>query len=371
MEKRLKLVFKASIIGIAVNLLLAVFKIVVGTIANAISVKMDGINNLSDAASGLITIVGAAFAGKEADKKHPFGYGRIEYLSSLLIGGLVLYAGVTAFISAIQSIMHPEAPEYTKVSMIVISVAVIVKLFLSLYTQAMGKKANSDSLVASGKESILDVFISVSTIVAAIIYLIFGLALEAYLAAIISLLIVKTGLELLRDIISKIIGEPSDVQLVIDLKRTITSFEHVNGAYDLVINDYGPETNIASVHIEVDDTLAVNELDALIRKITGEVLAKHGVILTAVGVYCHNTMNQEIIDLEKAVKKILLEQEHVLGAHGFFADLAEKKMSFDAVISLNADSRQASFEKALAAVKNAYPDFNVTAAMDMDFNELN
>lgn len=370
MENRLKIVFKASIIGIAVNVFLAVFKIIVGTIANAISVKLDGINNLSDAASGFITMVGAALAGKAADKKHPFGYGRIEYLSSLVISALVLYAGVTAFISAIQSINNKEVPEYSTISLIVMAVAVVIKLFLSIYTQAAGKKANSDSLIASGKEAILDVMISIATIVAAVIYIFAHISLEAYLAAVISLFIAKTGFDLLREIVSKIIGEAGDPELVVKIKKSIREVENVNGAYDVILNNYGPDTHFASAHIEVDDTIAAGKVDSIIRKVTEKVLHEHGVILTAVGIYSHNTTDNSLIELEKEIKELVNSVEGVLSLHGFYVDTIEKKMSFDIVITFNVKDRLAVYTEALNKVKEKYPEYTLKTAMDADFNEL-
>lgn len=370
MESRLKIVYRASIVGIIINVLLATFKIIIGTIANAISVKLDGINNLSDAGSSFITLVGAAFAGRPADKKHPFGFGRIEYLSSLLISGLVLYAGITAFISAIQSILNKDIPEYSAISLTVMGIAVVIKFFLSIYTQVQGKKANSDSLIASGKEAILDVLISVATIVAAIIYIFTKVSLEAYLAAVISLFIAKTGFDLLKEIVSKIIGESGEPELIVNIKKSIREVEHVNGAYDLILNNYGPDTHFASVHIEVDDTYTAGEIDSIIRTVTEKVLKENGVILTAVGIYSHNTTNADMIAFENDVKSIVCSVDGVLSAHGFHADTVNKKMYFDIVVTLNVKDRLSIYKSALAKVNEKYPEYTITSAMDADFSEL-
>lgn len=228
MENRLKIILKTSVIGIVVNVFLALFKIVIGTISKSVAVVSDGINNFADAASSIITMVGARLAGKPADKKHPFGYGRIEYLSALLISALVLYAGITAFVDGIKNILHPETPEYSTVTLIIIAVAIVIKLALALYTQKQGKAADSDSLTASGKEAILDVMVSVATLVAALVYTIFGLSLEAYLATLIALLIIKTGIEGFLGTVSRILGEPAEVELVVNLKKEIASFDGVS-----------------------------------------------------------------------------------------------------------------------------------------------
>ncbi len=370
MENRIKIIMRTSIIGIAANVLMAIFKIIIGTVSGAISILTDGINNLSDAGSSLITIVAAAFAGRPADKKHPFGYGRVEYLSSLLIAGIILYAGVTSLIESVKSILTPEAPSYSKISIIVIIVAVAVKLFLALFTQAQGKKANSDSLLASGKEAILDVAVSTATVIAAAIYMIWGLSLEVYLAAVISLVIIKAGFDTLKDTVSKIIGEPAEVQLVIDVKKTITSFPEVHGAYDLVLNNYGPESYMASVHIEVDDTLTAAEVDTLIRRITEKVIAEHGIILSAVGLYARNTVDADIAEARETVTSLARKQEYVNGLHGFYMNKDTHEMRFDIVVSLNAKDRLEVYNKTLSEINSLYPDYRLISNMDTDFNEL-
>ena len=367
---RLKTIMRTGIVGIAVNALLAAFKLVVGTIAGSIAIMSDGINNLSDAASSLITMIGAALAGKPADRRHPFGYGRMEYLSSLVIAGLVLYAGVTSLVESVKKIIHPTVSEYTTLTLVIIIVAVVVKLFLALYTQAMGRKASSDALTASGKEAMLDVAVSASTVVAAFVYLYAGLSLEAYLGALISLVILKTGIELLRETISKILGEPAEVELAIAIKRTVTSFDEVQGAYDLVMNNYGPGFYMASIHVQVSEELKASELDRLTREITDRVLKEHCVYLAAIGFYSRNMQDPEALKMEEKIRDIVLNRENILSMHGFFVDLKQKKLFFDLVISLDAKNRREVYSQAIEAVKEVYPDYEYRVGFDMDFNEL-
>ena len=185
-------IIRTSIIGIVANVLLASFKAVIGLTANSIAIVMDAVNNISDAASSVITIIGTKLAGRKADKKHPFGYGRIEYLSAMIISVIILYAGVTALIESVKKIIHPETPDYGTVSLIIVGVAVIVKILLGRYVKKVGQKVNSDSLVNSGNDAVLDSVISASTLAAAAVYLIFHVSLEAWLGAIIAL-VIKIG----------------------------------------------------------------------------------------------------------------------------------------------------------------------------------
>lgn len=370
MENRVGIIMKTSIVGIVGNIILALFKVIIGTITNSISVLLDGVNNFADAGSSLITIVGTALAGKNADKKHPFGYGRLEYLSSLIIAGLILYAGISSLVESVKGIITPEVSEYSTVALIVIAVAIVVKLSLALYTQMQGKKAKSDSLVASGKEAILDVVVSLSTLVAAFIFIKTGIALEAYLATIISLIIIKAGIDVLKETISRIIGEPAEVDLYLSIKKTIAEFDKVNGAYDLVLNNYGPEIYTASVHVDVDETMNAKEMDVLSRQITDAIIEKYGVTITAVGFYAHNVLDENAKALEENIKKLALAQEYVKGLHGFYVNEEQKKISFDLVVSFDAKNRREVFENALSLVRESYPEYTIKSAMDSDFNEI-
>ena len=238
------IIIRTSVIGILANIALAAFKAVVGLSSNSIAIVMDAVNNLSDAASSVITIVGTKLAGREPDKKHPFGYGRIEYLSAMIISLLVLYAGVTAFVESVRKIIQPDTPDYSAL--------------LGRYVKGIGEKVNSDSLKGSGEDATLDSVISASTLVAAAIYLFFHVSLEAWLGAVIAVVIIKSGVEMLRDTLSKILGERVDAQLAAEMKATIRENPEVRGAYDLILHDYGPDSYNGSVHIEVPDTMTAD-----------------------------------------------------------------------------------------------------------------
>ena len=366
---REKTIVKTSIIGIIANVFLAGFKAVIGLMTHSIAIVLDAVNNISDAGSSLITIVGTKLAGKEPDKKHPFGYGRIEYLSAMIISVIVLYAGVTSLVESVKQIIHPETPEYNTVSLIIVAVAVVVKILLGRYVKGVGVKVNSDSLINSGQDATLDSVISASTLVAAGIFLLFHISLEAWLGAIISLVIIKSGIEMLRDTISQILGERNDVELASGIKKTVLSFPDVQGAYDLVLNNYGPDSWNGSVHIEVPDTYSAAQLDQLLREIMTKVYQEHHVILTAIGVYSVNTKDEETIRAKKQVEEIAFSHEFVRQLHGFYLIKEPKTLRFDIVISFDARDRRAVFEEVLADVRKAFPDYALQAAMDTDFSE--
>lgn len=367
---RSRKIIRTSIIGIAANVFLSALKAVIGLLSHSIAIVLDAVNNISDAASSLITIIGTRLAGKKADRRHPFGYGRIEYLSAMLISMIVLYAGITSFIESVKKIIHPDIPDYSPASLLIIAAGVLVKLLLGNYVKKTGEAVNSDSLVNSGEDARMDALISATTLIAAVIYLTAGISLEAWLGALISILIIKSGGEMVMTTVSHLLGEPADVKLAIALKKTVNEFPEVSGVYDLILHDYGPDNYNGSLHIEVKDTMTANEIDQLTREITAAVYAKHSVILSAISVYSLNTRNKEVVRIHDEVRKIVLSHEHVKQMHGFYLNLKDKVMRFDAVVSFDADDRNRVFEEAIASVKKAFPDYDVSANMDMDLNEV-
>lgn len=367
---RIKAIFRASVIAIIVNVALGIFKMIVGVISNSIAITLDAINNLTDAGSSFITILSASYASKDADRKHPFGYGRTEYLGTLLIAVLILYAGVTSLVESVKSIIHPETAEYSLVALVIIIVAILAKAGLALYISGVGKKVKSDSLMAAGKESIGDIAISIATVVAAIIYMVFGVSVEAYLGTIIALFIIKAGVEILIETVTKILGTGADASIVVDIKKAIAENEAVVGAYDLVLHNYGPEAYLGSVHVEVEDTLPISRFDALSREIQEDIAARFGVFLSAVGVYSVNTKDEVVISVREDVKSMALCTEYVNQLHGFYMDSDKKTMRFDIVVSFKAGDRRKVYEEVIEKVNKSYPEYTLTVGMDMDYNEI-
>lgn len=367
--ERNAVIVRTSIIGILANIFLAAFKAVVGLLSHSIAIVLDAVNNLSDAASSLITIVGTKLAAKAPDKKHPFGHGRIEYLTAMVIAVIVLYAGVTSLTESVKKIITPDVPEYGTASLIIVASGVIVKIILGRYVKSVGEKVNSDSLVNSGADATLDAVISTSTLVAAIIYIVSGISLESWLGAVISIVIIKAGVDMLRETYSKILGERADAELAREIKKTVRSFDDVSGVYDLVLNNYGPDNYIGSLHIEIPDTYRADQIDELIRDITLSVYQKQNVILTAVGIYAVNTGNNNAAHMRNAIAKVVTANEYVLQMHGFYVNEEKKILRFDVVISFDAPNRQKVHREICDKVHEMYPDYTLAIALDTDFSE--
>lgn len=367
---RQKIIVRTSIIGIIANVFLAGFKALVGTATHSIAITMDAVNNLSDALSSIITVIGTKLAAQAPDYKHPYGHGRVEYMSAMMISAIILYAGVTAFVESIKKIIDPVTPDYTTTALLIVAVAVAVKIVLGRYVQSVGKKVNSGSLEASGKDALMDSIISASTLVAAGIYLTVGISLEAYLGAVIALIIVKAGIDMLRETISQLLGERIDKDLSVSIKKYITeNFADVKGAFDLVLHNYGPDIYLGSVHIEIPDDYPIPQLDALIRDIMDKVGEEFGVILTAVSIYADGSSNKDTVAARAQVSKLSLAHDFVKGMHGFYKNDETKEISFDVVVKFEAPDMNAVCDAIKKEVEEAYPGYAVRVNLDVDMSD--
>ena len=367
-EQRDKIIVRTSVIGIIANIFLAAFKAAVGILSNSIAVVLDAVNNLSDALSSVITVIGTKLAAKKPDKKHPLGYGRIEYLSAMIVSALVLYAGITSAVESVKKIINPETPDYSVVSLIIIASAVVVKLILCSYVKRQGKKANSNALIASGVDAAFDAILSASVLLSAIVFMLTGVSLEAYVGVIISVIIIKSGVEMMIETLNDILGQRADAETTKKIKELLVSEPEVRGAYDLVINNYGPNKNYASVHLELPDTMTVEEVDLLTRRVQFKVYRETGVILTGIGVYSYNTQNDEAAEIRNSVQKQVLSHDWALQIHGFYADTEAKEMRFDVVTSFDITGRE-SIEVLTKEITDLYPDYDVQIAHDVDISD--
>lgn len=366
-ETREQAVVRVSAIGIATNVALVAFKMFVGAVTGSIAVILDAVNNLTDALSSVVTIVGAKLAAKAPDKKHPLGYGRIEYVSAMIVAAIVLYAGITSLVESVKGIIWPEPASYDTVSLVIIAAAVVVKLVLGRYVKAQGEKHKSGALVASGADALFDAVLSASVLAAAIVFMLTGLSLESYIGVAISVVIVKSGVEMLLETLDEILGHRVDSELVEQVKETLRSDDAVIDAYDLVLHSYGPEKYIGSVHIEIPDTMTIPELDALERKLAGLVFQEHGVALGGIGIYSVNTRDSEAMEVRKRVYDCTASHPEVLQTHGFYLDKQARQIRFDVILEFGCDTAEV-----VSAIKGElgelYPDHDVYVQVDSDID---
>lgn len=368
-NNREKTIVKTSIISICANLMLVGFKATVGLLSNSIAIITDAVNNLSDALSSIITIIGTKLAGKAPDKKHPYGYGRIEYITSLVVSAIVLYAGITAFIESVKKIIAPEEVDYNVTTLIVLIGGIIIKFVLGLYVKKKGRAIKSDSLVASGADAFNDAILSISVLASAIVYMIFNVNLEAYVGALVSVFIIKTGIELIKESINNVLGTRIESSLAKSIKKEVLKEKNVKGAFDLVLNDYGPDKYLGSIHIEVEDTLSVADIDKISRRITKQVSQKYGVILHTIGVYSINTKDKNIIEAKKKVEKIVFAHKEILQMHGFYLDAKDKTLSFDIIIDFKAENYEKIYQDIYDAVQKEFNGYKIVITLDVDVSD--
>ena len=346
-------------VNVLVNLALAVTKIVLGRITQSIAITLDGVNSLADSFSSVLTIVGTKLAQKPADYKHPFGYGRVEYLTSFTVAALIIAAGASSLNSAVGAISVGITSTYSTTALIIIGVASVTKGVLGLYTRSAGKRLGSSPLVANGTDSLLDSIVSASTLAAALINITFGIAIESYLAAIISLLIIKSGIEILVETSSKILGERQDPSFITKVEKVARSVDGVKLVSGIVLTDYGPSRRGGSLHVTVDANMTISEFDEIAREVHHRVAKECGVNLISVGVYPAKETDNESRKWRAKVARLLWSHEHVIEVRGLYLDMEQKTCRFDAVADYSVRDVSALKKELRTICEEALPDYEI------------
>ncbi len=365
---RSKQIIRTSWIGIAANVLLAGFKAAVGVLASSVAIVMDAVNNLSDALSSVITIVGTKLSQRPADRKHPFGFGRIEYFSAIIIAVIVLSAGITSLIESVKKIIEPTQPSYTTITLIVIIVAIAVKIVLGLYVKRKGEQLKSDALTASGADALFDAIITLATLVSAGVMLLWNVSLDGILGALISVVIIKAGIEMLAGPVNDLLGTSIPAELASQIKKEVSDFEGVHGVYDLILHNYGPDVKIGSLHINVNDTMSAHDIHGLTRRITTAMYERHGIIMT-VGVYAVATGDNKRTELQNKVIQTLAANEEIVQVHGFYYSEKDKMLSVDVVPDISVHDDAVLISKLTAQIEPFAPGLQVTVVVDHNYCE--
>ncbi len=366
MEKELprdKQIVRTSVIGIITNILLSLLKIIIGLLSSSIAIIMDAINNLSDAMSSIITIVGLKLALKPADIDHPMGHGRIEYLSALIVSSIVFFAGATSLIESIEKIINPSVSFYTPLMLVFIVIAIITKLILGKYTKKIGKSVNSSALIASGSDALFDSIVSAATLFSALLTLIWNINIDGIIGALISLVIIKAGWDMLSDTLDRILGSRIDGNLSKEIKAKIKEEDLVIGAYDLILHNYGPETMIGSVHIEIDELITTKEIFELTRKLRMNMFDEYKILLTF-GVYATNKKNSKVVAIEDSINSYVVSIEGILSMHAFYINFEAKQLSFDIVIDFKVEDKLALRDSIVKRLQKQYPNYHIFVSID-------
>ena len=335
----------ASIKGIIGNVVLVIFKMIVGLASNSIAIILDAVNNLTDVLSSVLTIVGTKLAAKGADKEHPFGHGRIEYMTTMAIAFIILGAGIGSLKESIEKILHPEVSTFDVPSLAIIAVAI----------------------VASGIDALFDAVITFATLVSAALVFFFDFDIQGYVGAAISVLILKAAYDILKEMYNHLLGVRADDNLIRDIKETIAQHPNVGGVYDLVLNSYGPGETIGSVHITVPDTMTMADIHPLTKGIAVHLYKKFGIAMT-VGVYAENQPSVEVLEIRQALDRVVSLYTHVVQVHAFYVHEEKKVIYYDIIFDFDEEDPHGTLEKIKAEMQKRCPEYTQFAIVDTDFS---
>lgn len=362
---RNKKIIKTSILGILTNIILVAFKATIGLLVNSIAITLDAVNNLTDVISSVVTIVGTKLANKAPDREHPYGHGRIEYFSSVIIAIIILLAGVMAIKESCEKIINPADTKYSIIALVIIGITVFVKFFLGTHVKKVGKEVNSQSLIASGKDALWDAVVSFSTLIAGIINYIWNFNLEGYLGIIISILIIKSAIGMFKESANSMLGQRADGDLCAKIKERVLEFEEVQGVYDLNLHNYGPSRTVASLHIQVRNDMNAGEIHILTRNITYKIFEEFGIAVT-IGIYASNDEG-EFGQIKSELEKIVKDYKEILQIHGFYVD--KENVFFDLIIDFDVKDKDKISQEITDKMKEKFPEYNYNIILDSDITD--
>ena len=325
-----------SIISIGCNIVLVIFKLTMGVITNSIAIQADGLNNLSDVGSNLASLFGFKLANKHPDSEHPYGHGRMEYVAGLIIAFLILLVGFQALKDSILKIIAPQKVTFTVVAVIILVVSILIKLWMASFNRYASKKINSATLLAASQDSLNDVLATTATLCSLILSLYTDLPVDGIMGTIVSIIVLKAGIEIFKDTVNPLLGMAPDKELIKDIEQYILSFPEVLGIHDLMMHDYGPGRRFLSLHVEVDrndDIMAAHDAIDIIER---AVLDKYHILTTIHmdPVDFNDTLTNE---LRKTVIKIVKEINNEYSIHDFriVSGTTHTNLIFDVLIPSN------------------------------------
>lgn len=360
----------AGVVGIISNVILCIMKILIGVIANSIAIISDGINNLTDASSSIITLIGFKLASLPEDKDHPYGHARYEYLTGLLVSVLIIVVGVQLLKSSFMKILDPDPVSFSYVTVIVLAAAIAIKVWQAIFNISIGKKINSSALIATGTDSRNDVISTSAVLVSLIIGAVTGVQLDGIMGCLVALFIIWSGIQLIRETVSPLLGEAPSEELVRDIQEMVLSEEGVLGTHDLIVHNYGPGKVFASIHIEVDSEGDLLEIHEMIDDIEMKVKNLLNVEFTA-----HmdpiEINNPAVQILYKTIAETINPMDGVLSIHDLRVVPGENHTNiiFDAVLSSNCKLEKNHILSSLeSAVKEIDPTYFVVINFDLVYH---
>lgn len=315
-EEREKVGTKASVVGIVTNAALFGLKFILGSMMRSVAVIADGFNNLSDAASSIVSLIGFKVAGKKPDAKHPFGYGRIEYIAALVVSFLILTTGLSVIKDSFANIIKPESLSVTLAGFIGLGISIVAKIVLGLYTKRLGKKIDSISLIASGTDALNDVVVTFATVISMVVFMIFKVNIDGYIGCVVAFFIIKAGIEVVTDALGPLLGQPADKEVVDKIEEIILSGEGIVGVHDLVVHNYGPGRIFASAHAEIPSDCDLLRMHDIIDQIENKIFKEINVEIT-IHFDPIDVNNDNLVRMREKVAEIVNKIDSTLKFHDF------------------------------------------------------
>ena len=364
--KRNRIIRNTSILGIVANLLIAGIKVVLGLLTSSVAIVSEGVNNAGDVLTSVLTMVGTKLAAKHPDAKHPFGYGRLEYLTALVIAVIILVSGVEMLIESVKLVFRPEPLEVSYLALGIVAGSAVLKFALGLYTIAMGRKANSSALEAVGIDCRNDAFGSAITIVACVVFLVTGVSIDAYAGIVISALIVKSGVGVLKGTIAELLGRPGEAELARRLYRRIRETKGIENAADMMLHNYGPDAWSGSVNVEMDHDLSVGEAYGILHALQLAIMHEEKVTMVF-GVYAVDRDHEESKAVRNAVLEFVKRREYVKSFHAIYLEPGTGRIYCDLIVDYALRDWEPLRSEFLDYMKNAFPENEVVLTIETEF----
>ena len=365
-ESRDAVVAVTSILGIIINVLIAAVKVAIGVFASSIAILSSGVNNATDALTSVLTLVGTRLSAKRPDARHPFGYGRIEYLTSLVIASLILVSGFEMLISSVELIFEPAEIRISYLMLAIIAVTAVIKYFLGHYMIRTGRKVDSGALVAVGVEGRNDAYVSLVTLLSAGVFLVLGWDIDAYAGVFTSVIILKAGFDVLRETVSELLGKPGQEELAKQLYRELRSEPLVVNAADMMLHNYGPERYSGSVNLEVSHEKTVGEVYQQLHQLQLRIMHEYKVTMVF-GIYAVDNDHERIRQLRQDVSAFVLAHEHVKSFHALYIEPGTERIYCDVVVDYDLKDWEGLEVEFKAYLAQRYPHSEVELTVETEF----
>lgn len=363
---RQKVITRTAIIGIITNLVIAAVKVIIGLVVSSLAIISEGVNNASDSATSFLTLIGAKLSTKHPDEKHPFGYGRIEYLTALVIGIMILFTGVSMLRESIDAIIHPAKMAVTILAICIVGGTAIVKFILGVYTERKGRAVGSESLIAVGKDSKNDSFFSLVTIISSIIFLVSGISLDAYASVVFSFVVLKTAYETLKDTASDLIGTTGRDDLAKTLYNEIAATEGVISVADMMLHSYGSDSYSGSANVEIDHKKTIGEAYEVLHDLQLRIMNEHNVVMVF-GIYAVDKDSPYMKELRSCISEFTKGQEHIKSFHALYLSPTTKTIYCDFIVDYDLRDWDGLREEFLEYMAGKYPDNPVQLVIETEF----